>query len=128
MGKRLAKRGVKPDLVMSSPAARALATARGIAKILNYKRRAIVVNDHLYAGNASGLLHVIQELGASSRRVMLVGHNPEVTDLARHFSSEIVRMPTCAIAEVTFDAQSWSEIRDVKPLGVALHCPKKSSG
>jgi hypothetical protein len=37
-------------------------------------------------------------------------------------------MPTCAIAEVTFDAQSWSEIRDVKPLGVALHCPKKSSG
>jgi phosphohistidine phosphatase len=128
MGRRLAERGVKPDLVVSSPAVRALATAEAIAKMLDYKRKDIVVNDHLYAGRADDLFDVIQELGDRPRRVMLVGHNPELTDLAHHFSSEIVRMPTCAIAEFTFDGKSWSDIRKVKPLEVALDGPKKSSG
>ena len=36
MGKRLAKRQVKPDLILTSPARRALSTAEIIAKELNY--------------------------------------------------------------------------------------------
>ncbi|WP_372525226.1 SixA phosphatase family protein [Piscinibacter sp.] len=127
MGRRLAERGVKPDLVISSPAVRARATAEAIAKMLDYKRKAIVVNDRLYAARADNVFHVIQELGDKPRRVMLVGHNPEFTDLAHHFSSQIIRMPTCAIAEFTFDAMSWSEIRKTKPIAVAFDHPKKSS-
>jgi bisphosphoglycerate-dependent phosphoglycerate mutase len=50
MGKRLAKRDVKPDLILSSPARRALKTARIIAKKLDYKLKDIVVDDRLYAG------------------------------------------------------------------------------
>src|SRR2546426_8804457 len=45
MGKRLAKRDVKPDLILSSPARRALRTAEGVAKKLDYKRKDIVVDD-----------------------------------------------------------------------------------
>ena len=48
MGKRLAKRGVKPDLILSSPALRALRTAEIIAKMLDYQRRDIVLNERLY--------------------------------------------------------------------------------
>src|SRR5437763_1654347 len=47
MGKRLAKRDVKPDLILSSPARRALKTARIIAKKLDYKRKDIVAADRL---------------------------------------------------------------------------------
>jgi phosphohistidine phosphatase SixA len=50
MGKRLAKRDVKPDLILSSPARRALTTAEIIAKKLDYKRKDIVADDRLYAG------------------------------------------------------------------------------
>jgi hypothetical protein len=53
MGKRLAKRDVKPDLILSSPARRALTTAEVIAKKLDYKLKDIVVDDRLYAGRAS---------------------------------------------------------------------------
>ena len=45
MGKRLARRDVKPDLILSSPAMRALTTAEIIAKKLDYKRKDIVVDD-----------------------------------------------------------------------------------
>jgi phosphohistidine phosphatase len=70
MGKRLAKRAVKPDLILSSPARRALTTAEVIAKKLDYKLKDIVVDDRLYAGGADDLLNVIRELGDESERVM----------------------------------------------------------
>ena len=126
MGERLAKRDVKPDLILSSPAVRALKTAEIIAKKLDYKRKDIVVDDRLYAVEADDLLDVIHKLGDKLERVMLFGHNPELTELAHRLSSEITHMPTCAVAEFTFDAKSWSNIGKDKPAKVALEYPKKS--
>ena len=123
---RLAKRDVKPDLILSSPAMRALKTAEIIAKKLDYKRKDIVVDDRLYAVGADELLDVIHKLGDKLERVMLFGHNPELTELAHRLSSEITHMPTCAVAEFTFDAKSWSNIGKVKPAKVALDYPKRS--
>src|SRR5438094_9352940 len=100
MGKRLAKRDVKPDLILSSPAKRALTTAEIIAKKLDYKLKDIVVDDRLYAGAVNDLLNVVHKLGDKLERVMLFGHNPELTEFAHRFSSEITHMPTCAVAEV----------------------------
>jgi len=126
MGKRLAERDVKPDLILSSPAMRALTTAEIIAKKLDYKRKDIVVDDRLYASEADDLLNVIHKLDDKLERVMLFGHNPELTELAHRLSSEIASMPTCAVAEFTFGAQSWSNIGKTKPARVALDYPKKS--
>src|ERR1700756_2242871 len=126
MGNRLAKRDVKPDLILSSPARRALTTAEVIAKKLDYKLKDIVVDDRLYAGGADDLLNVIRELGDESERVMLFGHNPELTELAHRLSSEITHMPTCAVAEFKFNANSWSSIGKAKLAKVALDYPKKS--
>lgn len=126
MGKRLAKRDVRPDLILSSPAMRALTTAEIIAKKLDYKRKDIVVDDRLYGGEVDNLLEVIHELGNKLDRVMLFGHNPELTELAHRLSSEITHMPTCAVAEFRFDAKSWSNVDKVRPAKVVLDYPKKS--
>ena len=126
MGKRLAKRDVKPDLILSSPARRALTTAEIVAKKLDYKLKDIVVDDRLYAGAVHDLLNVIHKVGDKLERVMLFGHNPELTELAHRLSSEITHMPTCAVAEFTFNAMSWSNIGKAKLAKVALDYPKKS--
>jgi phosphohistidine phosphatase len=125
MGKRLAKRDVKPDLILSSPARRALTTAEIIAKKLDYKRKDIVVDDRLYAGAVHSLLDVIHGLGDKLERVILFGHNPELTELAHRLSGEITHMPTCAVAEFTFNAKSWSKIGKANLAKVALDYPKK---
>ncbi len=126
MGERLAKRDGKPDLILSSPARRALKTAEIIAKKLDYKRKDIVVDDRLYAVKADDLLGVIRKLGDKLERVMVFGHNPELTELAHRLSTEITHMPTCAVAEFTFDAKSWSNVGKDKPAKVALEYPKQS--
>ena len=126
MGKRLAKRDVKPDLILSSPATRAFTTAEIIAKKLGYKLKNIAVDNRLYGGEADDLLGVVHELSDKLDRVMLFGHNPELTELANRLSSDITHMPTCAVAEFRFDAKSWSSIGKVKPAEVAFDYPRKS--
>jgi phosphohistidine phosphatase len=125
MGKRLAKRDVKTDVLLSSPALRALTTAQLIAEEIGYKRKDIVVDDRLYASSADDLLAVIRALDKKLNRVMLFGHNPEVTDLAHWLSSEIIDMPTSAVAEFDFDTKAWSDIGEVKPAKVIFDYPKR---
>jgi phosphohistidine phosphatase len=126
MGKRLAKRDVKPELILSSPARRAFATAKIIAKSLDYKLKNIVVDDRLYPGAADEILNSIHRLDKQLDRVMIVGHNPALADLAHRLSSEIDRMPTCAVAEFRFDVKAWSMV-DISSLAtVRLEHPKKS--
>lgn len=127
MGERLAKQEVKPDLILSSPAVRALSTTKIIAKKLDYKVKDIVIDARLYAAAADDLLEVIRNLGDKRKRVMLVGHNPELSELAHRFSSEISDMPTCAVAEFVFDMKSWSDVTGQPPIKVKLYRPKRSS-
>lgn len=126
MGERLAKQDVKPDLILSSPAVRALATAEIIAKKLGYKVEDIVVHERLYAAAPDDLLEVIHELGDKPKRVMLFGHNPAFAELAHRLSSKITDMPTCAAAEFSFDTKSWSNVGKQEPAKVTLHLPKES--
>jgi len=126
VGERLARTGAKPDLILSSPAKRALATAEIIARKLGYKRKDIVVDDRLYAVEAEVLLDVIRRLDDEAECVMLFGHNPELTELAHRLSSKINHMPTCAVAEFTFDVKSWKRIGEVNPSTVAVGFPRET--
>lgn len=126
MGKRLAKHQVKPDLILSSPAHRALSTAEIVANELGYKAKDIVVDDRLYATDAETLLAVIGALSDQLKCVMLFGHNPEFTDLAHRLSSAVTEMPTCAVAQFTFESKSWSAIGALKPEKVVFDYPKKA--
>ena len=74
---------------------------------------------------ASPLDVVIEQLDDKLAHVMLVGHNPELTELAHRLSNEITHMPTCAVATLTFDPRSWSSIKKARLAKVALDYPKK---
>ena len=121
----MAKHDAKLDLLVSSPALRALTTAHLIADEMGYKRKDIVVDDRLYAGSPDDLLAVIRALDNKLDRVMLVGHNPEFSDLAHRLSSEIVDMPTSAVVEYHFDTKAWTVIGEVEPAKTVLDYPKK---
>jgi phosphohistidine phosphatase len=124
MGKRLAKRAERPDLILSSPARRALATARIVAKKLDYARKGIVIEPRLYPSSTRQLLDLVRGLDERLTRVMLFGHNPGLANFAHRLSGEIDRMPTAAVAEFSFDS-SWTKVGKVPPKRVALDYPKK---
>ena len=82
------------------------------------------MDERLYAAAPDDVLEVIHELGDKQKRAMLFGHNPELTELANRLSSKITDMPTCAVAEFSFDAKSWSSIGTQEPAKATLHRPK----
>ena len=126
MGKRLAELGLDPDFVLSSPAVRALATAMSVARKLDCGRAQVRVDERLYAADEDDLLEVIREQGDKAKCVMLVGHNPGMTDLAHRFANAIAHLPTCAAAVFEFDAKSWAGTGDGAPASATLYTPKQS--
>jgi phosphohistidine phosphatase len=125
MGRRLAQRGVLPDLVIASTAGRARATAQLLAASLGVPADAIREDARLYASTAGKLLYIIQEQEDDRNCLMLVGHNPEMSELAHHFSRDMPELPTAAVARIDFDIDSWALVGSTTPVSTALDFPKK---
>ncbi|MHC2993310.1 phosphohistidine phosphatase [Pontibacter sp. HJ8] len=101
----------KVDALLASPARRASATARHIAAKLYFDEEKINYDPELYNARESFLINALSQLPATATRVLLVGHNPGVTRLARTLTDEHVGYlePAAAIV-ITFDISSWEEI------------------
>ena len=111
MGARLARRKHKPNLIVSSPAVRALETARIIARKLGYPRKDIAVEDRLYGAGGAELLDVIRNTDESVTTLMLFGHNPGLTELANHLGPRpIPNLPTCGVLHLRFETETWSVV------------------
>jgi len=88
MGKWLHKHGLLPDLVVSSPAQRARATAELVVDRLHIRRKRIVFDDRIYEAGLRQLLDVVAAHAAGSDTLLLVGHNPGLEELITHLAAE----------------------------------------
>ena len=111
MGQALAKRGIRPDAVVSSPAVRAMTTAVLVARELQYPHDKIVVEPDIYGADVDGLLTIIHNLPDAANSVLLVGHNPTITDTANELSpSSVDEMPTAAVVCLRFACERWEDV------------------
>jgi len=111
MGRRLAQRGLTIDLVISSTAVRALATARGVAREIGYREDRIREAPELYLASPEEILGVIRAVPAGVDTLMVIGHNPGFTELANRLDDiRIDNMPTAAMLCVEFTATAWADI------------------
>jgi len=110
MAKILKNRGVMPELIVSSPAKRALRTAQIFAERLDYDEKKIVVNKLLYFEGIDNIIKTIQQLDDKLSTVFMFGHNPDFTELANRFSKETIdNVPTCGVIGIEFDVASWKK-------------------
>lgn len=99
------------DMMISSPANRALATAELMAQQMDYDPENIHTNEELYMASIRTFLQVINQLKDEWNNVMVVSHNPSVTYLGEYVSdAEVGDMPTGAVMKVKFDIGSWAEV------------------
>ncbi|WP_201979916.1 SixA phosphatase family protein [Hymenobacter rubidus] len=114
MGKALAKRRICPDVIVSSPAVRAMSTAVLVAREMQYPHDKIVVESGIYGADVDGLLGIIKALPDTANSALLVGHNPTITDTANELSpSSLNEMPTAAVVCLRFECDHWSEVSKV---------------
>jgi phosphohistidine phosphatase len=112
MGQALAKRQLALDLLVSSPAVRAMSTAVLVARELGYPHDKIQVEPSIYQADLDTLLSVIRELPDAAGSVLLTGHNPTITDTANYLlpnNSLTHEMPTAAVLCIRFQTDHWAE-------------------
>jgi phosphohistidine phosphatase len=109
MGRLLKKKGLVPDIIISSTAIRARATAEAVAKASSYKGE-IFLNKSLYAAGPDAYLNVMHHLSNEYVRALIIGHNPGLEELVEMLTGEIHLMPTCSLAHVKFRVDKWSDI------------------
>ena len=113
VGKRLKELEIKPSLIITSPAARALTSAKLIARQLGYIQKSIRTRKALYEQSESSILNIVHEIDKMHDSVMLVGHNPSFADFAQTFAKGFkTDIPTCGIVGIEFNTNNWKDISE----------------
>ena len=124
IGKALRNRGRLPDVIVSSPAARAKATIEAVvdaAKLILEIRFDGVV----YGASSPELIKLIRGLPDGTSCALLVGHNPGFEDLVGRLSGARERMPTAALACIEFRLDRWEDVNDGEGKLAWLLTPKQ---
>jgi phosphohistidine phosphatase len=108
MGSRMLKAGIRPSLIVSSPAVRAWKTATIVARELNYPLEFLQRDDNLYLASLDDLIDVVAAQDQGFNSLMLVAHNPGMTDFANYLSPGLTNnLPTAGVVSVLIDRDDW---------------------
>ena len=110
MGKRLASETLQDAVLICSPAARTRETAQIMLKHsrLQMDQR---FDERIYEASLRDLLQVVAEIPDDKQTAMLIGHNPGFEELLAFLTGEARRMPTCALAKIKLEVESWKDAR-----------------
>ncbi|MDD5460304.1 MAG: histidine phosphatase family protein [Methylococcales bacterium] len=118
-----------PDWIVSSPAKRALATAKIVQKAIAVDGLDIIQNKHLYQEGFERLKTILAECPVEARRVLLVGHNPDLEDLLIHLAGadnlpdSDKLLPTAALARLIMP-DDWTHFEPGSAKFLSITTPK----
>ena len=99
------------DIILSSPAIRALHTAMIVINTLEVSLDKLSIDKHLYTFSGHDVIDYVYALNDQWQKVVIVGHNPAFTETINHFSNErINHLRTAGLAQITFDVKHWSDV------------------
>ncbi|MDH3305001.1 MAG: histidine phosphatase family protein [Gammaproteobacteria bacterium] len=109
MGKRMIEHGIRPSLIISSPARRAWSTAKIIAAQISYPIEFLQRENGLYLASRDEILDIIVAQDNRFNNLMIVGHNPGLTDFANFLSPGLTNnLPTAGVVSVQIDQDDWN--------------------
>ena len=109
---QLSELGILPDLMLSSPATRAMHTASIFCQNLGYNDQLIRREPDFYEGaTTQDFIEVIQQLSDDIQTIFIFGHNPSVyylvNNLVKYFNAD---MPTCSTVAIDFQIDKWENV------------------
>ena len=113
IGERLRRQQLHPTLLLTSPAARALRTAQLVAREIDYPLETIAVDRRLYLAEPPAIVEIIAAQNDAVKTLLVVGHNPGLTELAHRLlpTFDVDDLPTCAVVGLDYvDAVGWQDI------------------
>ncbi len=119
-----------PDLVISSPAIRAIATAKWVCQSIGSGQQQIQMEKRLYDEGLTRVKAVLADCPQTLNRVLLVGHNPELEELLifllndSRLPSVDKLFPTATLARLSMPGD-WSQLTPGCAELLAITYPKQ---
>lgn len=112
IGARLRDADLRPGLIVASPARRARHTAQLVARALDYPEDSVRLDPALYLATPEEILAVIAAQPDTVQRLLIVGHNPGMTELANQLlpTLGLANLPTTGVVVVDCDTDRWTDV------------------
>ncbi len=121
MGRRIREHGIRPSLIVSSPALRAWTTARLIAAEIGYPVEFLQRERGLYLASVDEILDVVAAQDEGFNSLMIFGHNPGFTDFANFLCPGLTsNLPTAGVVSVEIDRDDW-QLYERPPVRLLVH-------
>ena len=102
--------GIIPDSIICSHANRAQQTARIVADTIGYDAKRIAIERAIYYTDNEDVLEVIDHQNDAHSTILLVGHNPTISNLARKFHPALYQsLPPATIAVFKSNIDKWDD-------------------
>ena len=125
MGRILRDESVMFDQIISSPAKRAITTARTIASEMGYSEDNIAEERRFYGAHSSTIIEILRDLDNSVSHAAVFGHNPTFHSLVEQLANTTIeKFPTCAAATISLDINTWLELETTSGTLTALRLPR----
>ena len=111
IGEALRERKVLPNAIICSPAERAQQTA-ALVKAAAGLTAEVKYDERIYGADVARLLRVVEETDEAVGSLLLVGHNPGITEFCHYLTGETRRFPTAALACLNLNMAAWREAHE----------------
>lgn len=126
MARRLKERGEVPELILTSPASRALNTALIMSRIWELDPGSLQIHDPLYMAYISEIDEVISGVPDQVLKLAIFGHNPSFTLYANQFlDNPLDNLPTSGVVIVTLESNTWKKINRSQVSRTYVDTPKR---
>ena len=110
-GQKFKELAILPAFILASPSNRTMETALIIAGAIGYDPNKIAVNQNIYHSDCDSLLDICRGLDNNFPSIMVVGHNPAISEMAQGFLQNIfINMKTASLVSLGFKINSWHEL------------------
>ncbi|MCF8225457.1 MAG: histidine phosphatase family protein [Bacteroidales bacterium] len=124
---RLKNKGLIPESIFSSPAARALHTAIIMSQVWELDEQNIFIRNQLYLPDIEDITEMIFEIPDRFSSVAIYGHNPGFTYFSNIFMKDkLEKLPTAGTLVITFELDSWNNISNGKVIDTCFDSPKRT--
>jgi phosphohistidine phosphatase len=123
LGMRLRDAQTGFDQIICSPAVRTSRTASLLLQAMGLQQPVIELEKALYTSSVDQLLRIIARVDDAVERLLIVGHNPELSELAIFLSAEAEELSPCTLVNLRWESSGWLGLDLTRPAAISILRP-----
>ena len=97
-----------------------------IARYLDFPFQRLMTRKEIYASTKESLFHFLSGIDNQNEKVMIVGHDPTLTNFLNHFlpNQQLDKIPTSSVVELQILSENWNDLKKSSTKTISQILPK----